>query len=127
MAQVIIQTIDKISADRKTNLALYKAGDVIDVVEDSQIWTENELTNPKYRIISLPGVPKSDIVDALLEGEDPELVAEPIRRLRKIDYSQVARLGGKDRGNRQSQKDVVTPAEANSITVLKSRIAKVIG
>src|SRR5512140_1787643 len=69
MAEILIRIVDKtIPADSYRDQRFFKAGDVIHVAEDGWPWGNEELTNPDWRIVKLPGV-SVDLLTDMLESQ----------------------------------------------------------
>lgn len=54
MAELLVRVVDKIGDDIFKDAALTKRGDVIVVCPDGWPWGSEELSNPEWRIISVP-------------------------------------------------------------------------
>ena len=57
MSELLIRVVDRTNPnDAEKDAVLAKRGDVIEVKADGAFWTPRELTNPAWRILSLPNV-----------------------------------------------------------------------
>ena len=66
MAELLIRVVDKIHpTDPDKNLATSKKGDVISVCPDGWNWGREELANPEWRIVKMPGVDPATLTDML--------------------------------------------------------------
>ena len=88
MAELLVRVNDKINTDFYLNCQCTKRGDVIVVQGDGWAWGKEELKNPDWRIIKLPGV----TVSAASVFLAPELPVDPLnpsktlqRRIFKIN------------------------------------------
>lgn len=72
MAQLLVRVVDKTHPNPELDRGLTKRGDVIAVVEDGHVWGTEELKNPDWRIIVIPGVPTFALA-SLAHPESPEL------------------------------------------------------
>lgn len=73
MCELLVRVVDKINSDFYLNCQCTKRGDVIVAQEDGWKWGKEELANPDWRIISMPGVPVNDVAGLLT----PELPTDP--------------------------------------------------
>lgn len=73
--------------DKGVQIDASKAGDVIAAMPDGWAWSQAELTNPEWRIVSVLGVLQST-VDALLSQTQVES-AQKRRREYGVDFSQL--------------------------------------
>lgn len=78
MCELLVRVVDKINDDFYKNCECTKRGDVIVGKEDGWAWGKEELANPDWRIVALPGVPLSHVM-ALLQYE---LQVDPNHRSR---------------------------------------------
>ncbi len=84
MAEVLVRTVGKDQPDLTIASLASKAGDVIAVCPDGWGWTERELTNNDWRIISVNILQTT--IDSLL-SRVPVVGQPPRRRDWKIDFS----------------------------------------
>lgn len=70
--QLLVRVVDKTSNDSSKNYELTKRGDVIAAKPDGADWGMLELTNPEWRIISVPDMSEAQ-ANALLVPETPPL------------------------------------------------------
>jgi hypothetical protein len=69
MAEVLIRVVDKVNpTDPAKDQLCFKAGDVIHVAPDGWGWGSEEVTNPDWRIVKLPGFDPALLAD-LLESQ----------------------------------------------------------
>jgi recombinational DNA repair protein (RecF pathway) len=69
MAELLIRVVDKVHpTDPAKDQLCFKAGDVIHVAADGWPWGSEELTNPEWRILKLPGVDPA-LVEDMLEAQ----------------------------------------------------------
>ena len=108
--QLLVRVVDRISKDPTRNLQLTKRGDVIAVKPDDADWGTEELTNPEWRIISVPDMTAAEAA-ALMTQELPPLgnPGQPVmKRAFRLDLDALAAQGvGIDQ-----DRTVVTPADA---------------
>ena len=57
MAELLVRVVDKVNSDFYLNCGCTKRGDVITVQEDGWPWGKEEIANPEWQIIKVPGVP----------------------------------------------------------------------
>jgi hypothetical protein len=88
MAELLVFAQDQIGADIYKDTKRYKRGDVVVVCEDGWNWGIEELKNPLFRIISIPGMSVSEASQFLA----PEVDTDPLnpsktlkRRAFKLD------------------------------------------
>lgn len=92
MAECLLRVVDKTSSDPVSNAGLTKRGHVICVQPDGWPWGTEELANPEWRIVLLPG-PVEDWAHLLV----PEPITDPAkasptraRRLWRLDLDSPA-------------------------------------
>lgn len=95
--ELLVRIVDKPkSGDAVVDAQRTTAGDVIAAKPDGHFWGREEVANPEWRIIRVPGMGEAE-ADALLSGELPRAFA-PNRMLRKrgvkLDVSQLDALAG---------------------------------
>ena len=73
MAELLIFAQDQIGADVYKDTKRYKRGDVVVVCEDGWNWGIEEMNNPLFRIIAIPGMSVSEASQFLA----PELDTDP--------------------------------------------------
>lgn len=57
MAELLIRIVDKVNPDNAAqNQLCFKAGDILHVAPDGWTWGTEELSNPEWRILKLPGM-----------------------------------------------------------------------
>ena len=67
MAELLIRVVDKVNDSPAKNQLCFKAGDVLHVAADGWQWGTEELANPAWRILKLPGMDPAlfrDLLDA---------------------------------------------------------------
>jgi hypothetical protein len=60
MCELLVRVVDKINDDPYLDAQCSKRGDVIVVVEDGHAWGREEIANPDWTIIKVPGVAAKD-------------------------------------------------------------------
>lgn len=80
MAELLVRVVDKTNPDPVFDAKLSKRGDVIAVCPDGWKWGVEEIANPDWRIISVPGVDPDDF-SGLLAAEPETNPNEPSRML----------------------------------------------
>lgn len=100
MAELLIRVVDKVNADPALDVRCTKRGDVIVVCEDGWPWGTEERRLPIYRLLSIPGVPATELQG--LTAEQPARTADPaeLRRRRHfgldLDDARVTQAGLRD-------------------------------
>ncbi len=89
MAELLVRVVDKVNRDSiYLDVACTKRGDVIAICVDGWQWGKEELANPDWRIVRLPGVDPEDL-SGLLAPErdvDPKNPSKTLqRRAFKLD------------------------------------------
>lgn len=83
MAEALVRVVDKTNADSAAlDRLCFKAGDVLHVAPDGWAWGTDELTNPDWRVVQLPGVDPASLADMV----DPERDAQGnvLRKRRRL-------------------------------------------
>lgn len=82
MAELLIRVIDKIGADPYQDAQLTKRGDVIVVCPDGWPWSEEERTNPMWRILAVPdlSISEASILLAPERDTDPRHPSRVLQR-----------------------------------------------
>jgi hypothetical protein len=92
MCELLIRVRDKAFGDLYQKVKQLGRGDVVSVVENGWGWSQEELTNPDWRILKLPNILVDDVTD-LLAPEDNPTPLIPNRMLqrhgKKLDLSHV--------------------------------------
>lgn len=57
MCEMLVRVVDKVNDDPYLDAQCTKRGDVIAIQPDGWVWGTEELRNPEWRIIKIPGVP----------------------------------------------------------------------
>lgn len=66
MAELLVRVVDKVHpTDPDKNLQCTKKGDVIWICPDGWNWGREELANPEWRIMKMPGVDPATLWDML--------------------------------------------------------------
>jgi hypothetical protein len=88
MCELLVRTVDKVTADKFMDNLLTKAGDVIVVRPDGWAWSEIERTAPFWTIIKVPGA-SAEWGRQFLVGEivDEKVILNPKPRAVSIDLS----------------------------------------
>lgn len=73
MCELLVLSVNKVNADPYLDAKQYKRGDVVCVKPDGWGWGRQELANPLFRIIKVPGVSVSQASGFL----GPELDSDP--------------------------------------------------
>jgi hypothetical protein len=71
MCELLVRVVDKVPGDDFRSAMFTKAGDVIYVAEDQHVWGTEEIANPEWRIIRMPGVSAASMSDMMREHENP--------------------------------------------------------
>lgn len=87
MAEFLIRVVDKVQPDVQLSKISSKSGDVISVCADGWAWSQAELTNPEWRIVSV-SVLQSTIDAALAPDIDAPTGNIRRRRLYYVDFTQ---------------------------------------
>lgn len=74
MCEMLVRVVDKVGDNPVLDAKCTKRGDVIAVCPDGWIWGREELKNPDWRIVKVPGVTVSEASGFLA----PELSAGPV-------------------------------------------------
>lgn len=82
MAELLVRVVDKVGADIYQDAQLTKRGDVIAVCEDGAPWGTEDLANPEWRIVRVPGVAAERFM-GLLTPELPIDPEQPSRTLQR--------------------------------------------
>jgi len=90
MCEILLRVVDKVNLeDAVRNRQASKAGDVIAVQLDGWNWGTDELANPEWRIVKLPGLAESDFNDMLvsdtLEAQGKSTIMR--KRRKAVDLS----------------------------------------
>jgi hypothetical protein len=64
--------VDKVPGDDFRSAMFTKAGDVIYVAEDQHVWGTEEIANPEWRIIRMPGVSAASMRDMMEPRSNPK-------------------------------------------------------
>jgi hypothetical protein len=88
MAELLVFAQDQIGADIYKDSKRYKRGDVVVVCEDGWNWGTEELKNPLFRIIAIPGMSVSEASQFIapevdIDPRNPSLTLK--RRAFKLD------------------------------------------
>jgi hypothetical protein len=62
MCELVVRITDKAGANPQTD----QIGDIIAARDDGFQWGSRDLSNPQWRVVSLPGVPVEDYTDCLV-------------------------------------------------------------
>lgn len=116
--QLLVRVVSKTSKDPILDAQLTKAGDVICFKPDGEEWGIQELKNPDWRIIQVPGMTEEEAI-ALVSPELPPTLDKqyPLlqRRAMKLDLEQLdIVLGGKLSAQRDSNPDVKKPKHVSA-------------
>lgn len=84
MAELLLRVVDKFNPHCAIkNRKLTKRGDVIHVAPDGWGWGKEEIANPEWRIVKLPGIDPSVFAD-LLEPAVTEVNKHVVHKRRKF-------------------------------------------
>lgn len=87
MCELLVRVFDKTNSDCPyLDAQCHKRGDVIAVNEDGHLWGKEELANPDWRIIKVPGVRRSDATGFLARELDDD-PSKPSRVLQARAFS----------------------------------------
>lgn len=87
MAEALIRVVDKDQPDPILSVLSSKRGDVISVCPDGWAWSQEERTNPDWRIVSVAGILDSAVQTMLLPDYDPTTGKVRRRRAWMVDLS----------------------------------------
>jgi hypothetical protein len=123
MPEMLVQVIDRSSPDPLIDCRCFKAGDVIVVCPDGWAWSDAELNNPEWRIVSV-ALP-TDEAEAFAQDEAGDMIQNPLLQIRgsNIDIDALpvaARL--KMRGQRAGTVTIL-PAVLRLARLIKARRA----
>jgi hypothetical protein len=94
MCQILIRMVDRVNPnDVLLDERLDKRGDAIFVAPDNWQWSQTELTNPEWRILSLPNVTVSE-ASQYLSGPAVDPLLVPYRPLRGKGFLVDTATGG---------------------------------
>lgn len=65
MCEILLRVRDKDSKSVDQRLMQNKAGDAVVVVEDGHQWGDEEVSNPDWRVLRLPGLPAAAVADLM--------------------------------------------------------------
>lgn len=65
MCELILRVVDKPAPAAFDRPMVAQAGDVVVVVPDGHQWGREEISNPEWRIVRLPGVAESALADLM--------------------------------------------------------------
>lgn len=82
MAELLIRVVDKIHDDFYRNTKMTKRGDVIAAKPDGWPWGKDELNDPRWRIVCLPGISLAQ-AESFLAEEPEKDPANPSRTLQR--------------------------------------------
>jgi hypothetical protein len=82
MSEILVRVHNKVQPDPYLACKLFERGDVVVICTDGWVWSDEELTNPDWRIIKLPNVAVSQ-AEAFLGQELDTDPANPSRMLRR--------------------------------------------
>lgn len=71
MCELLVRVVDKVPGDDFRSALFTKAGDVIYVAEDQHVWGTEEIKNPEWRIVRMPGVSAASMRDMMEARENP--------------------------------------------------------
>lgn len=82
MAELLVRVVDKVNEDFYLNCQCTKRGDVIVAVPDGWLWGKEELRDPQYRIIVMPGLSLGDAqsMTAPEFDKDPNTPSKTLKR-----------------------------------------------
>lgn len=115
--ELLVRVVDKRDfKDPVMDAKLTKAGDVIAVKEDGSDWGLEELKNPEWRIVRVPGMKESEAFSLMQPELPPTLDKEyPLLRKRalRLDLAKLDSLeGGKLLAGKTDAVAAVVPLEA---------------
>lgn len=118
MCELLVRVVDKVNSDFYLNCQCTKRGDVIVVQEDGWKWGKEELSNPDWRIISMPGIPVSQVL-GLLAPELPIDPKNPSRTLQRRAFKfDIDALEKGVKINAAAKTDLKDAARAKGVTAL---------
>ncbi len=82
MCEMLVRVVDKVNDDPYLDVQCTKRGDVIAIQPDGWVWGREELRNPDWRIVKVPGVSVTQAA-AFLGPELNTDPANPSRMLRR--------------------------------------------
>lgn len=129
MAEILFFVEDKTNDDKELNAQAYKRGDVVVVCPDGWPWGREELKDPRFRIVKVPGEPSEylDLVQPQLAIKGDQLVTVRKRgrnlALDKLDAALMEKIDAVKQGDRLS---VVALTEKEAADLAVARETKVI-
>lgn len=128
MAELLVRVVDKTNPDDPyLDAQLTKRGDVICVQPDDWLWGVEELENPDWRIIKLPGIGVDELASLLA----PEIDADPLkpsrmlqRRAYRLDLDHVALTGARAVLDDPDRKEPAKALAMPLATLLAARVRK---
>lgn len=146
MAELLVRVMDKTSANPLLDCKLTKRGHVICVQPDGWTWGLEEVANPAWRIVRVPGVDPSDLTGLLapepevdpknpslylqrrafkLDLDHPEISKAALRTF--FDDGQVAPITAKDGETLEQVKQAeIVPSTSETLTPVKDANGDVI-
>lgn len=85
MCELLVRVVDKFNDDPYLDAQCSKRGDVIVVVEDGHAWGREELSNPDWTIVKVPGVSALDA--SAFVAREPNESEQPNYMLQKRAFS----------------------------------------
>lgn len=126
MMQLLVRVVSKVDPkDPVKDAQLTKAGDVIVYKQDGEEWGIQELKNPDWRIIQVPGMTEEEAIALTSPELPPNLDREyPLlqRRAMKLDLAQLDALAaGKILATKDPKKIDPKRAEHVAVAILTKR------
>lgn len=136
--ELLIRIVDKVNpTSAELDSKCMKAGDVIAIKPGGSDWGVQEILNPEWRIIRVPGLSQAEI-DALLAPELPPTLDEEYPLLRKramkldLDALDIKENGdikkvkvAKDPKNKEDIKAMAIDANVKLTSVQDTKVVKV--
>ena len=117
MAAILVRIRDRDGFDNKTNGLCMRPGDVIAVCPDDWSWGSEELVNPDWCILKMPGVDPESLRDMEMSAEDAlgGLIA---KRAKKLDLTAAVYE------TKLTERIVIVDIAKDQTDVLASKVAK---
>ena len=124
MCELLILALNKVSPDPYRDSKLYKRGDVICVQPDGWLWGKQELANPLFRIVKVPGV-SLEQASAFLGSEHDVDPTNPSRLLQNRAFRiDLDALPGAAALTDQKRKNPLHKVTLTAVQLLTFKIAK---
>lgn len=94
MAEMLVFAVDKINADDPHKHAqLHKRGDVVVIVPDDHLWSDEERSHARWTIVKVPGATEHDLSAFVARESEDADVPHKILQLRAFSFDLGAHNG----------------------------------